>query len=517
MASARTWEVHPDGSGDAPTICAAVDSSADGDTILLGNGVFQGPGNREIDLGSLHITLLSEDRDPELCIIDCEEAGWGILWMGEGTLEGFTVRNGYAELSGIAGGIRTGGLGEREIRNCRIERCVSECRSGGVHATDGIFRLEDCEFFGCRGDPAALWVSGHAHARIVRCQVCSCTANVSSCAVLADEYSVSEWEDVDVISCVRTGLSLGNGDDSRATFTRCNVRDCTWTGLEMVGYVWARLYDREISQNRGNSGGGVYVYTDWGSPSSPAVVMERCKIFDNHSGIWGGAIYLDLGYVRLEECLVEGNTAGYGGGIYAFQGVLDLPGTKVRGNWAGYRGGGIFIDSRCPVRDGVVTGNQAGWWGGGVFSDSYEAELTRCTIAGNHSIRGGGGLYVPWPGSTTICLDNCLIWGNRSDSGGDQAWLGEGNQAIFNCCDIDSSGILGPPVTWESGNLFTDPLFCDPRSPDEAPTIEGDYSLQDCSPCANSPECGLIGALGVGCSGTATHQTSWGAVKKLFR
>ena len=45
-ALARTWSVLPDGSGEAPTIQAAVDSADDGDTISLGDGTFTGDGNR---------------------------------------------------------------------------------------------------------------------------------------------------------------------------------------------------------------------------------------------------------------------------------------------------------------------------------------------------------------------------------------------------------------------------------------------------------------------------------------
>lgn len=37
-ALTRTWHVAADGSGDAPTIAAAVDSSVSGDVILVGPG-----------------------------------------------------------------------------------------------------------------------------------------------------------------------------------------------------------------------------------------------------------------------------------------------------------------------------------------------------------------------------------------------------------------------------------------------------------------------------------------------
>ena len=42
-AEARTWIVHPDGSGDAPTLQAAADSSSLGDTVLATAGMHQGP------------------------------------------------------------------------------------------------------------------------------------------------------------------------------------------------------------------------------------------------------------------------------------------------------------------------------------------------------------------------------------------------------------------------------------------------------------------------------------------
>lgn len=49
----------------------------------------------------------------------------------------------------------------------------------------------------------------------------------------------------------------------------------------------------------------------------------------------------------------------------------------------------------------------------------------------------------------------------------------------------------------------------------------GDFSLQECSPCAPfsppNPGCALIGAWPVGCGGTPVTPTTWGAVKAMFR
>ena len=41
IANARTWYVKQDGSGDAPTISAAVDSAVAGDTVLVAAGIYE--------------------------------------------------------------------------------------------------------------------------------------------------------------------------------------------------------------------------------------------------------------------------------------------------------------------------------------------------------------------------------------------------------------------------------------------------------------------------------------------
>jgi hypothetical protein len=62
-------------------------------------------------------------------------------------------------------------------------------------------------------------------------------------------------------------------------------------------------------------------------------------------------------------------------------------------------------------------------------------------------------------------------------------------------------------------NIRENPLFCDESN--------GDFGLDETSPCGPyfaPPECGLIGASGGICpSGTPTKQTTWGAIKLIYR
>jgi hypothetical protein len=143
-------------------------------------------------------------------------------------------------------------------------------------------------------------------------------------------------------------------------------------------------------------------------------------------------------------------------------------------------------------------------------------EFINCTISGNRSARGGGlNIYNP----TTVTLENCILWGNCATGSGDEAFLELTSTVLaLTCCDIDSSGISGPGVVqYLSGNLFTNPLFCEPESCSAAPTIAGDYRLAENSPCLDAPGCGLIGALEQGCGAIPVEASSWGWIKSLYR
>jgi hypothetical protein len=87
-ARADVWRVHADGSGDEPTIQAAINALDHGDTIRLADGVFVGEGNRDLSNGEKFFLIQSESGDPAACIIDCQgspsEPHWGISFAADG-------------------------------------------------------------------------------------------------------------------------------------------------------------------------------------------------------------------------------------------------------------------------------------------------------------------------------------------------------------------------------------------------------------------------------------------------
>lgn len=66
---ATAYEVRPDGTGDFPTIQEAIDRTVNGDLIVLTDGDFTGPGNRDLDFQGKSITLRSQNGDPLACRI----------------------------------------------------------------------------------------------------------------------------------------------------------------------------------------------------------------------------------------------------------------------------------------------------------------------------------------------------------------------------------------------------------------------------------------------------------------
>lgn len=98
--------VRPDGTGDFPTIQAAIDWVAQGDTIALTEGVFTGIGNRDLDTRGRLVCIRGRRLDPTQCVLDCQGLGRGFnIHSGEGaytSIQGLTILNGYSSTGGAA-------------------------------------------------------------------------------------------------------------------------------------------------------------------------------------------------------------------------------------------------------------------------------------------------------------------------------------------------------------------------------------------------------------------------------
>ena len=143
-ADAEIRVVRPDGSGEWPTIQAAVEASGAGDVVELTAGTFVGPGNRDVDFLGKPITIRSQGGNPFDCVVDCEgteeDPHRGFLFCsGEGAgsvLEGLTIANGMAwqEINGYqGGGVYCGVCASPVVVNCRfVGNAASGPPGGGI-------------------------------------------------------------------------------------------------------------------------------------------------------------------------------------------------------------------------------------------------------------------------------------------------------------------------------------------------------------------------------------------------
>jgi len=176
----RMWYVQADGLGDAPTIQAAIDSCSHGDTVLVADGVFTGPGNRDIDLRGRQILFYSENG-PAYTIIDCQgspaEPHRGFIFQnGEDetwVVEGFTVKNGYGPMFS---GSSSGGGAVFDYSSPIMQNCIfignSAVVGGALYSFYADPQFINCTFVGNTSNyGAVVFAYNHSAVSMDRCIV----------------------------------------------------------------------------------------------------------------------------------------------------------------------------------------------------------------------------------------------------------------------------------------------------------------------------------------------------------
>jgi hypothetical protein len=122
-ADATTYVIKADGSGDFPTIQAAITAVGNGDVLELSDGTFTGDGNRDLDFLGKAITVRSQGGNPDACVIECG----GVL---DNPHRGFYFHSGETAVSLLEGVTIRGGFGQPDTG-------LPDCCGAGVLCTDG--------------------------------------------------------------------------------------------------------------------------------------------------------------------------------------------------------------------------------------------------------------------------------------------------------------------------------------------------------------------------------------------
>ncbi len=307
FAAANDWTVVKGGGGDFETIQSAIDYAADGDRIVVHEGIYTSTTESIVDFLGKHITVTSLEG-PETTFIDGQLVRRGVYFGNHETvlsvLEGFTITNCVAPMNANAQAYGGGILCENES-SPTITNCVVS------HNTAPTYNNEFGWFPGFGGGIALLQNSNPL------VNLCTITNNY------AEPY-VGKWGEIE---------SKGGG-------IFCNV-ECSLT-----------ITNSTIIENSSSSGAGVYCLGDRIHPSD--TIIDNCTITMNSaieiSSQGGGGImcYSDA-IERITSCTISDNVAITGGGIRV---------TK--------KGANPLIED-CLISNNIATNTT--WYGGGLTSD----------------------------------------------------------------------------------------------------------------------------------------------------
>ncbi|MGD8454130.1 MAG: right-handed parallel beta-helix repeat-containing protein [Phycisphaerae bacterium] len=410
-------------SGPKATIQAAIDAChlTEGDEVIVAEGTYTGPGNRDLEYAGRQITVRSVDPDDPAVvagtIVDCESEGRGFsFWRresAEAVVAGLTIMHGYTEDDG--GGVYCTNGSSPTLVNCGIKQNTAHGDGGGLFCRQASeLTLTNCTIT----ENTAINSGGG-----VRCYSGS-SLMLTDCTISWNRAEYTGGMSVYDSSAVLVGCTITHN----ATTGDCGGLGCGGEGtLSLVG---CRITHNAAEQKAGGVSG-----------SNVSVSLINCTVANNAASGDGGGVYSRGGAMSLRNCTISGNTTGgsNGGGLYCYDGDLTLRNCVVWGNSQE----ALYATAASTVV-ATFSAVEGGWTGEG--NVDADALLTRdghlragspCRDAGDPD--GDHGDEADIDGEPRVV-------GGRVDMGADE-WL-----------DSDGDGL---PDWWEE-NWFGDPLAADP-------------------------------------------------------
>ena len=280
---------------------------------------------------------------------------------------------------------------------------------------------------------------------------------------------------------ITAGRALGSGNDEDGAGIYSESGNSILRNLVITG-TFAGRFGGAIS-NRENS--------------NP--VITNVVIHNNLASDGAGMYNNDSSPILRDVIIQENRSSGSGGGMYSQNGSSPvLTNVKVLGNTARsgfnvgrFGGGGLYFGGGNPILTNVLlSGNVAeenfdrsGGLGGAILNVGSSPVLTNVTVTGNVSDNGGA-IYNSSSGSN-VDIRNSIIWNNQDDTD-----VGTASSSIVNTnsatTTISYSMVQGQNPSGDGNLDGTDsnnaPMFVTSVNPSDAPTVAGNFQLQEGSP-----------------------------------
>ncbi len=358
-ASARTWYIEPNGTGDVPTIQAGVFAASRGDTLLCAAGTYswsnQGTGT---DHGMIYILrgsadmVIRSESGPSVTFLDGQFQGRIMFFQGETelTVEGFTFRRGKAPaLGNFVGGGFAAHLSSPIVRDCVFRNNSANSQGGAYwYGGQGSPLIETCLFennTATQGGGVFL-INSSLEGTMVNCTLRNNTATNRGGALFTYNFRLS------IMDCLFTdnlAMTAGGGIEMEASHPSSIVRSTlagndapSGAGMNILGATPLTVSNVIVAFSLGGAG----VYVDASSP----VLMDCTDIWGNAGGDWVGSIAPQLS--------TNGNISGdplFCSGDYWLRGNSPCaPGNHPDGNACGVIG-------VHPVGCGSVAVEEKSW------------------------------------------------------------------------------------------------------------------------------------------------------------
>jgi len=444
------------------TIQQAIEAALPGDEVVLADGVYVGPGNKDLDFGGKAITVRSASGDPALCIIYCQGAGRGFYFHSGETADAVVRDLMIVEGAGEYGGGIYCETASPTLINCVIISNAVEFQGGGMYCWDAAPTLIGCRFKGnVSGNQGGGLYCENARPTLIDCTVWGNTAEYGGglhcdhvAAKLTDctfrgntaYYGGGLWSErcsIDLSHCTFTENNHAYGGAVYSTASILMLDNCSicrnqgnyGAGLYLSASYSATLTDCELSANLArHSGGAVY------SSRDSSVTLTDCTLTGNRAS-YGGALNCGQGSAVLAQCTLVGNmTESSGGAVYFSRSHGTVTACTLVYNIAGGSGGAVYCSDSTPTFNACTFSfNIASSYGGGLDLSGSEATLNNCAVTHNRA-QYGAGIYSAW---CSPALLNTLIGGNTAVVGGGGLRVYESNPTLDNCILLSNSAADG--------------------------------------------------------------------------